>query len=127
MRKVKQYTTMKTAMRASLEDRSSAARLTQAMLSPSIFSLVESITEALASLDEDFFDAHGVIALPATEEPSDGDAIIFHDFCAAGLIPPFSEFFMAVLETYGLHMLHLHPNAVVIFLSSPFFAKPMSE
>ena len=41
-----------------------------------------------------------------------GEAIIFHDFCAAGLIPPFSEF-MAVLEAYGLHMLHLHPNAVV--------------
>ena len=38
---------------------------------------------------------------------------IFHDFCAAGLIPPFSEFFMAVLEAYKLHMLHLHPNVVV--------------
>ena len=73
-----------------------------------------SITGALASLDEDFFDAHGVIARPAMEEHFDGDAIIFHDFCTAGLIPPFSEFFMAVLEAYGLHMLHLHPNAMVI-------------
>ena len=55
-----------------------------------------------------------MIARPATEEPVKGDMVIFHDFCAAGLIPPFSEFFMAVLETYGLHMLHLHPNAVVM-------------
>ena len=114
VRKVKQSTAMKTAMRASLEDRSSTARLTHATLSPSIFSTAGSITEALASFDEDFFDAHGVIARPAMEQPSDGDAIIFHDFCVAGLIPPFSEFFMAVLETYGLHMLHLDPNAVVI-------------
>ena len=105
---------MKTAMRASLEDRSSSTRLTQAVISPSIFSSVESIAGALASHDEDFFDAHGVIAQPAPEEQFDGDAIIFHDFCAAGLIPTFSEFFMAVLETYGLHMLHLNPNVVVM-------------
>ena len=61
------------------------------MLSLSIFSSVESITEVLAFLDEDFFDAHGVIARPATEELFNGDAIIFYDFCVAGLIPPFSD------------------------------------
>ena len=113
MRKMKQSTALKTAMRASLEDRSSAARLTQATFSPSIFSTAESVAEALSSLEEDFFDALGMTAQPATEEPVEGDAVIFHDFCAAGLVPPFSEFFLAVLETYGLHMLHLHPNAVV--------------
>ena len=85
--KGKQSIAMKTAMRASLEDITSAARLTQATFSPSIFSTVGSVTEALASLDEDFFDALGVIARTATEEPVEGDAIIFHDFCAAGLIP----------------------------------------
>ena len=111
MRKVKQST-------ASLEDRSSVARLTQATFSPSIFSTAESVVEAISSLEEDFFDALGMIARPATEEPVEGDAVIFHDFCATGLVPPFSEFFLAVLETYGLHMLHLHPNAVVIL--SPF-------
>ena len=87
---MKQSMAMKMAMRASLEDRFSIARLTQAVISPSIFSSVESITGALASLDEDLFDAHGVIAWPATEELFDGDAIIFHDFYAAALIPPFS-------------------------------------
>ena len=114
MRKVKQSTALKTAMRASLEDRSSAARLTQATFSPSIFSMAERATEALSSLEEDFFDALGTVIRPATEEPVEGDAVIFHDFYAAGLVPPFSEFFLAVLETYGLHMLHLHPNAMVI-------------
>ena len=109
-----QSTAIKMTMRATLEDRSSTARLTQATFSPSIFSMAESATEALSSLEEDFFDALSMIARPATEESVEGDAVIFHDFCVAGLIPPFSEFFMAVLETYGLHMLHLHPNAVVI-------------
>ena len=127
VRKVKQSIAMKTAMRASLEDRSSTARLTQATFSPSIFSTAESVAEALSSLDEDFFDALGMIAWPATEEPVEGDAVIFHDFCAAGLIPPFSEFFMAVLETYGLQMLHLHPNAVVILSFSLMHVKHMLE
>ena len=114
MRKVKQSTALKTAMRASLEDRSSAARLTQATFSPSIFATVEKTAEALSSLEEDFLDALGTVIRPATDEPAQGDAVIFHDFCAAGLVPPFSEFFLAVLETYGLHMLHLHPNVVVL-------------
>ena len=112
MRKVKQSMALKTAMRASLEDRSSAARLSQATFSPSIFATVEKAAEALSSLEEDFLDALGTVIRPATDEPAQGDAVIFHDFCAAGLVPPFSEFFLVVLETYGLHMLHLHPNAV---------------
>jgi hypothetical protein len=29
------------------------------------------------------------------------------------LIPPFSPFFMAALEEYGLHMVHLTPNAIL--------------
>ena len=76
VRKVKQSTAMKTVMWASLEDRSSAARLTQATFSPSIFSTAESVTDALSSLEEDFFDALGMIARPATEEPVEGDAVI---------------------------------------------------
>ena len=113
VRKVKQSTAMKTAMRASLEDISSAARLTQAAFSPSIFSMAESVAEGLSSLKEDFFHALGMIARLAMEEPVEGDAVIFHDFCVAGLVPPFSKFFLAVLETYGLHMLHLHPQCHV--------------
>jgi hypothetical protein len=31
----------------------------------------------------------------------------------AGLVPPFSPFFMEVLEAYAIHMVHLIPNVVV--------------
>ena len=40
--------------------------------------------------------------------------VTFHNFSMMGLLPPFSDFFMAVLEAFGLHMLHLHPNVVLI-------------
>ena len=39
---------------------------------------------------------------------------IFLNFLAAGLVPPFSNFFMAVLEHFHLQMLHLHPNAILV-------------
>ena len=38
----------------------------------------------------------------------------FHDFSVMGLLPPFSDFFLAILEAFGLHMLHRHPNMVMI-------------
>ena len=31
-----------------------------------------------------------------------------------GLLPPFLEFFREILEAYRLHMIHLHPNIVLI-------------
>ena len=41
------------------------------------------------------------------------DARIFACFVVAGLIPPMSHFFHAVLAAYGLHVAHIHPNAMV--------------
>ena len=38
----------------------------------------------------------------------------FINTVVTGLVPPFSEFFYAVLRHYGLHTLHLHPNSVLI-------------
>ena len=35
-------------------------------------------------------------------------------YAAAGLIPPFSDFFLQILEVYGLQMLHLTPHAVML-------------
>ena len=43
--------------------------------------------------------------------------VTFHDFSVMGLLPPFSYFFLAILEAFGLHMLHLHPNVVMIMAS----------
>jgi hypothetical protein len=48
---------------------------------------------------------------PATTVP--GRTVLFTSFVAAGLVPPFSAFFMQVLETYGIQMAHLSPNSVV--------------
>ena len=48
------------------------------------------------------------MARAATEVP------IFIDALWAGLIPPFSAFFNAVLEHYQIHMLHLDPQSVTL-------------
>ena len=42
-----------------------------------------------------------------------GDARLFRCFIAAGLVPPASLFFLAVVASFGLHVSHLHPNAMV--------------
>ena len=39
---------------------------------------------------------------------------IFIDALWAGLLPPFSAFFNAVLEHYQIHMLHLNPQYVTL-------------
>ena len=48
---------------------------------------------------------------PAPHYP--GRSVFFLPFAMAGLVPPFSSFFMDVLEFYDLHMAHLTPNAVM--------------
>nr|ABA93960.1 retrotransposon protein, putative, unclassified [Oryza sativa Japonica Group] len=42
-----------------------------------------------------------------------GRSVFFLPFAMAGLVPPFSSFFMDVLEFYDLQMAHLTPNAVM--------------
>ena len=37
----------------------------------------------------------------------------FLPFLLVGLVPPYSPFFMAALEEYGLHLVHLTPNAIL--------------
>jgi hypothetical protein len=32
----------------------------------------------------------------------------------AGLLPPFSSFFLAILETYGIQAIHLHPKSITL-------------
>ena len=41
----------------------------------------------------------------------------------AGLIPPFSRFFYAVLHHYGHHVLHLHPNSVLLLSIFAFYCE----
>jgi hypothetical protein len=47
-------------------------------------------------------------------EPRPGEVVIFASFLTAGLVPPFSEFFIVALNFYGIHLAHLVPNSVVI-------------
>ena len=38
----------------------------------------------------------------------------FTSSITAGLVPPFSDFFHEVLDLYGLQVLHLHPNYILL-------------
>ena len=38
----------------------------------------------------------------------------FMSSIAAGLVPPFPNFFYEVLDHYGLQALHLHPNSILL-------------
>jgi hypothetical protein len=46
--------------------------------------------------------------LPATAQPF----FLFSVF--TGLVSPFSPFFLAILETYGIQAIHLHPKSVTL-------------
>jgi hypothetical protein len=48
---------------------------------------------------------------PAPHYP--GRSVFFLSFAMAGLVPPFSSFFMDILEFYDLQMAHLTPNAIM--------------
>ena len=41
------------------------------------------------------------------------DVVTFIPFILVGLVPPFSPFFKATLEEFGLHMVHLTPNDIL--------------
>ena len=55
----------------------------------------------------------------ATEVP------FFIDALWAGLVPPFSAFFNAVLEHYQIHMLHLDPQSVTLLAVFAFVCEAM--
>jgi hypothetical protein len=46
--------------------------------------------------------------LPAMVQP------FFLFFVFAGMVPPFSPFLMAILESYGIQAIHLHPRSVAL-------------
>ena len=68
----------------------------------------------LAALDTN---EHGVTGMkPASYGSKRGDGYypIFLHSLFAGLVPPFSDFLEAILETYQIQLLHLHPNSILI-------------
>ena len=51
---------------------------------------------------------------------------IFIDALWAGLIPPLSAFFNAVLEHYQIHMLHLDPQSMTLLAVFAFVCEAMA-
>ena len=49
--------------------------------------------------------------------------MIFTSFVVAGLVPPFSEFFLHVLNFYHIHVVHLIPNSIVMFSTFTHFCE----
>ena len=87
-------------------------RVTRALYNPSGFASEEKIAAIRKMLSKEFIGGDQLEIRPGTSPLRDGEVVTFHDFSVMGLLPPFSDFFMVVLEAFGLHMLHLHPNAV---------------
>ena len=48
---------------------------------------------------------------------------LFMSAIAAGLVPPLSEFFHAVLRQYNLQALHLHPNSVLLLAIFAYYCE----
>ena len=57
---------------------------------------------------------HGASVLKPADNAGGGLYPIFMHTLFAGLVPPFSDFFLAVLERYQIQILHLHPNSILI-------------
>src|SRR3954468_14013274 len=57
----------------------------------------------------------------------EGQGSIFYPFfvssITAVLVPPFSEFFLAVLRHYNLQALHLHPNSVLLLAIFAYYCE----
>lgn len=47
-------------------------------------------------------------------EPRANETVIFTSFMMVGLLPPFSAFFLAVPDDFGIQLLHLSPNSIII-------------
>ena len=48
---------------------------------------------------------------------------LFVSAIAAGLVPPFSEFFLSVLHHYNLLALHLHPNSLLLLAIFAYYCE----
>ena len=48
---------------------------------------------------------------------------LFVSTIIAGLVPPFSEFFLDVLRQYNLQALHLHPNSVLLLAIFAYYCE----
>jgi hypothetical protein len=61
---------------------------------------------------------HGITGVKpgatASIDLTDDDTPFFYHAVLAGLVPPFSPFFLATVDHYQIQALHLHPNSILI-------------
>ena len=70
---------------------------------------------------------YGATSMFLASEARGGRALTSYPFffhaIFAGLIPPFSTFFTAVLDHYRIQALHLHPNSVLVLSIFAFYCE----
>ena len=69
----------------------------------------------------------GAKVFKAGSATREGQGSTFYPFfvsaIAAGLVPPFSEFFFSILRHYKLEALHLHPNSVLLLAIFAYYCE----
>ena len=69
----------------------------------------------------------GAKVFKAGSATPEGQGSTFYPFfvsaIAAGLVPPFSEFFFSVLRHYKLQALHLHPNSILLLAIFAYYCE----
>ena len=69
----------------------------------------------------------GATVLKVSSDQPEGKGSTFYPFFVSsivtGLVPPFSEFFHAVLRQYNLQALHLHPNSVLLLAIFAYYCE----
>ena len=48
---------------------------------------------------------------------------VFTHALMAGLVPPFSAFFLEILRHYRVHLLHLHPTLITILATFAYLCE----
>ena len=76
----------------------SPPRITQALYDPSRFADERQIACAHKALAKEFVGGDQLEIRSDAGPLQDGEVVTFHDFSVMGLLPPFSDFFMAVLD-----------------------------
>lgn len=71
--------------------------------------------------------SEGATMLKVGSDQPEGKGSTFYPFfvsaIVAGLVPPFSEFFLTVLRQYNLQALHLHPNSVLLLAIFAYYCE----
>ena len=96
--------------------------------SPPLASPAEGLGKVSSALATIFNECGRTTAWPASHFSIDRivtEVWYFVDTLWAGLVPPFSDFFNAVLSHYQIHMLHLGPQSIALLAVFAFVCEAM--